>query len=245
MHRSTSKEIAQQPEAVGASTAALVEQLPLRTRAVLDRLLAGQSEKQAAAHLGLSNCTLHDHVKTIYQHFGVTTRAELLAKFIHAPLPTDLLVVDVIRARQVHAGTITAHTIRYQTLKRTARVGAVAAAVAAPLILLVFMLQVGMKDGPHEPITQAAAPVTPVPFLHRLDLGPNASWVQVKEVDFGQVVEFEMEHGQAEVKVGPHIFIIDKDYRWVVATRGFMEIRPLEGSGELLRMRVIVHEQQW
>ena len=47
---------------------------------VFDRLLAGDTEKQAALAMELSNATVHDYVKTIYRHFGVRSRAELLAR---------------------------------------------------------------------------------------------------------------------------------------------------------------------
>jgi DNA-binding CsgD family transcriptional regulator len=45
-------------------------------------LLEGHSEKEVATSLFLSPHTVHDHVKFLYRHFGVTSRAELLAKFI-------------------------------------------------------------------------------------------------------------------------------------------------------------------
>ena len=48
----------------------------------LDCLLAGQSEKQAAHQLGLSPHTVHVYVKTLYRRFGVTSRAELLARHV-------------------------------------------------------------------------------------------------------------------------------------------------------------------
>jgi DNA-binding NarL/FixJ family response regulator len=45
-------------------------------------LLAGDSEKQVAAKLGLSQHTIHVYVKALYKHFKVATRAELLARHI-------------------------------------------------------------------------------------------------------------------------------------------------------------------
>ena len=59
-----------------------VGELTPRRRQVLDGLLDGDSEKQVARRLGLHAATVHDHVKAIYTHFGVTTRAELLALFL-------------------------------------------------------------------------------------------------------------------------------------------------------------------
>lgn len=42
-------------------------------------LARGRSEAQLAAELGLSPHTVHDYVKALYRHFGVQSRAELLA----------------------------------------------------------------------------------------------------------------------------------------------------------------------
>ncbi len=53
-----------------------------RAREVLDCLLDGDSEKQAALRLGLRATTVHGHVKRLYVHFGVASRAELLAYFL-------------------------------------------------------------------------------------------------------------------------------------------------------------------
>ena len=53
-----------------------------RLRQVLDCLLDGDCEKHAALRLGLHPTTVHDHVKRLYRHFGVNSRAELLAFFL-------------------------------------------------------------------------------------------------------------------------------------------------------------------
>ncbi len=53
-----------------------------RVRETLRCLLEGDSEKQAAARLGVSTLTVHDYVKALYRHFGVTSRPELLAYFL-------------------------------------------------------------------------------------------------------------------------------------------------------------------
>jgi DNA-binding NarL/FixJ family response regulator len=57
-----------------------------RMRQTLDRLLVGDSEKQIANHLGLSRHTVHVYVKAIYKGFGVSSRGELLSKFVRAPI---------------------------------------------------------------------------------------------------------------------------------------------------------------
>jgi DNA-binding CsgD family transcriptional regulator len=56
--------------------------LPPRWRQALDCLLDGDSEKQAAARLGISRLTLHDYVRGLYRHFGVSSRGELMAFFL-------------------------------------------------------------------------------------------------------------------------------------------------------------------
>lgn len=56
--------------------------LPPRVREVLWCFLEGDSDKQVAAGLGLTWNTVNGYAKQIYTHFGVTTRTELLAKWI-------------------------------------------------------------------------------------------------------------------------------------------------------------------
>ncbi len=58
-----------------------------RRREVLGRLLTGDSEKQIAYHFDLARATVHDHVLAIYRHFAVSSRAELLARFIGRARP--------------------------------------------------------------------------------------------------------------------------------------------------------------
>lgn len=53
-----------------------------RLRQTLDALLAGASEKEIATQLGLRSSTVHDYVGTLYRHFNVTSRAELMAFFL-------------------------------------------------------------------------------------------------------------------------------------------------------------------
>lgn len=58
---------------------ARVDGLSPRMQQTLECLLAGASEKEVAAKLGLSSHTVHDYVKKLYRHFKVSSRAELLA----------------------------------------------------------------------------------------------------------------------------------------------------------------------
>jgi DNA-binding CsgD family transcriptional regulator len=50
-----------------------------RLRQTLAFLLEGDSEKQVAARLGLSAATTHQYVTALYRHFGVRSRAQLMA----------------------------------------------------------------------------------------------------------------------------------------------------------------------
>lgn len=53
-----------------------------RQRQTLQHLLAGQGEKQIAADMGLSVNTIHHYIKVLYRHFGVSSRSELLARWV-------------------------------------------------------------------------------------------------------------------------------------------------------------------
>lgn len=57
--------------------------LPPRVRQTLRYLLEGDSDKQVASRLGLSRYTVNEYVDRIFRHFGVQSRPELLARWIH------------------------------------------------------------------------------------------------------------------------------------------------------------------
>ena len=59
-----------------------LHRLSPRLNQTLQRLLAGDSEKEIAARLALGHTTVHDYVGTLYRHFGATSRAELMAYFL-------------------------------------------------------------------------------------------------------------------------------------------------------------------
>jgi DNA-binding CsgD family transcriptional regulator len=66
------------------------EGLSKRLRETLSLLLDGRSEKEAANALHLGSRTVHDYVTALYQHFRVSSRAELLAYFIRRqPIPRE------------------------------------------------------------------------------------------------------------------------------------------------------------
>lgn len=58
--------------------------LPLspRQRQTLQLLLAGNSEKEIAGQLDLSHNTVHHYVKAIHRHLNVSSRSELLARWV-------------------------------------------------------------------------------------------------------------------------------------------------------------------
>jgi DNA-binding CsgD family transcriptional regulator len=56
--------------------------LPHRVRQTLDCLLDGDSEKQVALRLGLCRATVHQYVTDLYRRLGVSSRAELLSRFV-------------------------------------------------------------------------------------------------------------------------------------------------------------------
>ena len=64
---------ANRPAAVG---------LTPRQTEVLIHLLAGDSIKRIAEKMEIGAYTVKDHTKALHRHFNVTSRAELLAKFI-------------------------------------------------------------------------------------------------------------------------------------------------------------------
>ncbi len=61
-------------------------ELPPSLERTLELLLEGSSEGQIVTRLGLSPHTVHDHVKRLYRHFQVNSRAQLLVRLSHSPL---------------------------------------------------------------------------------------------------------------------------------------------------------------
>ena len=59
--------------------------LRARHAQTLERLLEGDSEKQIARRLGVSQNTVHVYVTFLYRHFDVSSRGELLARFVRPP----------------------------------------------------------------------------------------------------------------------------------------------------------------
>jgi DNA-binding CsgD family transcriptional regulator len=53
-----------------------------RVRQALEYLLNGDTERQVALKMSISVHTVHDYVKSLYTHFGVSSRNELLARWV-------------------------------------------------------------------------------------------------------------------------------------------------------------------
>ena len=74
----------------GAPVLTELESLPPRLKPVLNHLLQGDAEKQVAVKLGLSRHTVHEYVKMLYRKLGVSSRGELLARFV-TPMPPSAM----------------------------------------------------------------------------------------------------------------------------------------------------------
>jgi DNA-binding CsgD family transcriptional regulator len=70
-------------DAAGGATSTPL--LPPRLRRTLERLLAGESDKEIAQKLGISRHTVHEYVGDLYRRFGVSGRGELMAMLLRAP----------------------------------------------------------------------------------------------------------------------------------------------------------------
>ena len=53
-----------------------------RLKQTLEFLLAGETERQIAGKMKISVHTVHDYVKSLYVHFGVSSRNELMTKWV-------------------------------------------------------------------------------------------------------------------------------------------------------------------
>ena len=69
-------------EEITGRAALKMDDLPPRMEQTLRSLLKGDSEKQVATQLGLSRHTVHVYVKKIYRKYEVSSRGELLAKWL-------------------------------------------------------------------------------------------------------------------------------------------------------------------
>jgi DNA-binding CsgD family transcriptional regulator len=78
-------QVAYGPSRVPPTARALAQQMPLRVHETLKCFLAGKTEKETARMLGLSAHTVHHYAKTIYAHFCVSSRGELLSRCLAGP----------------------------------------------------------------------------------------------------------------------------------------------------------------
>ena len=63
----------------------MAQKLTPRQRDVLRELKRGRTQAQVATRLGLSLNTVHTHVKEIYRHFDVHSRAMLMIRCFRPP----------------------------------------------------------------------------------------------------------------------------------------------------------------
>lgn len=70
------------PRGLPASDVGRVPRLSPRKRTVLLLLVIGQTRREIAAHLGLSEHTVNDYVKDVFSTFGVRSQAQLVSKFV-------------------------------------------------------------------------------------------------------------------------------------------------------------------
>jgi len=84
IHMTINKEIGTY---LAAADEPALSSLTARRLQVLDRLIAGDSEKQIAYQLEVGKAAIHDHVLAIYRHFKVSSRGELLSLFIGRARP--------------------------------------------------------------------------------------------------------------------------------------------------------------
>lgn len=70
------------PRPAGDAPPGQEDQLPPRVRRVLRLLLLGRSEKETAKELRLRPHTVHSYVKVLYKRLGVSSRGELMARWV-------------------------------------------------------------------------------------------------------------------------------------------------------------------
>lgn len=67
--------------AFGSDVTAAASRLTPREQQILEQLSLGRTVRQIAAELSRSHHTIHDHVKSLHQKLGASTRGELIARF--------------------------------------------------------------------------------------------------------------------------------------------------------------------
>lgn len=105
-HRAIVRELHEKITAlIGGPLAGLHEpspaHMPPRVRQTLQCLLEGDSDKQAARRLGLSRYTVNQYTKVIFAHFGVSSRTELLARWVRRGWGSKCAWADPVRTSHV------------------------------------------------------------------------------------------------------------------------------------------------
>jgi DNA-binding NarL/FixJ family response regulator len=71
-----------QVKSPGAPTLDIASGLTRTQQEIVGLLLEGLDEREIAARIGRQPSTVHTHLKAIYQHFHVKTRAKLIVKLL-------------------------------------------------------------------------------------------------------------------------------------------------------------------
>jgi DNA-binding CsgD family transcriptional regulator len=102
--------------------AAFSSPLSPRLRQTLDGLLRGLAEKQIASELSISRHTVHVYVKQLYTTYNVSSRSELLSRWIgSAPPPQEPIAAAMIENGQTDEILSTLLTERRQLTVKLAR----------------------------------------------------------------------------------------------------------------------------
>lgn len=206
-----------------------------RQEEVLDLLLAGQSEKQIARALDMSQHTVHGHVVCLYRIFDVATRSELLSKLLGAAQPpakriahTEMVLeVDVLRARRVIVDDLDARTAYIRKLFRTAPTGFKVTAASLVVLGIIGGSSVAMRDNrpPAEPPAQVADNPYPWDFRYNLFTPGKSGWMEATWIEVGDILDFEIARGAIDIKIGNEVFSpLDGD-SLEVANRGVLWVR--------------------
>jgi len=82
------------PTRLAPMSGASLFDLPPRQRDVLTAMAQGDNEKQIAARLGITRNTVHEHVRRLFERYGVASRGELLVRAARQLHALDLAAVN-------------------------------------------------------------------------------------------------------------------------------------------------------
>jgi len=170
---------------------------------VLDRLLLGDTEQQAAKALGLGNEALHSHVKRIYRRLGVSSRPELMLLFLRPWAAGDGPSAEAGPAYHVEHLVAQTLTVRGTFDVSAANVGdggdkgltprqaAATGGAAATALVIGLLLASGVAPLDRAPTTTVGAAATEPMSPERspevaTTLSPDRSWQAITTVFAGR-----------------------------------------------------------